>query len=134
MKYNELLNEIKESGDNAVVSYIQSYQYQMSLKILKTRIRKELTEQEAADKVGMDLTTYLSFENGTNRQATKDDYAYVLKKLQEYPIMRITIFNKSQQDTLSYLFDRHNNYTTHDSTEDSKKVPAFSFHTDWGVY
>ena len=84
MKFDDLVNLVAQSRDaesQAAIKYIRSYQYQLSLEILETRIKNKLTVQEAAKRVGLSLTMYESFENGTNMKATKGDYEETLSRL-----------------------------------------------------
>ena len=53
----------------------------MSSKILRARIRNKMTKEQAAKKAQMTLDEYLSYERGTNMQATEQRYESVLKSL-----------------------------------------------------
>lgn len=77
MKFKELVDRAPKE----VADYINSYQFQLSLKILGTRIEQSLTKQQAAEKAGLKIKVYESFENGINWKATRGEYLKVLKHL-----------------------------------------------------
>ena len=84
MKFDELLKMSENSNDKnnqEAVRYLRSYQNQMSSKILRARIRNKMTKEQAAKKAQMTLDEYLSYERGTNMQATEQRYESVLKSL-----------------------------------------------------
>lgn len=84
MKFDELLKMAENSNDKnnqEAVRYLRSYQNQMSSKILRARIRNKMTKEQAAKKAQMTLDEYLSYERGTNMQATEKRYESVLKSL-----------------------------------------------------
>lgn len=77
MKFDDLVNLVAQSNDEesqSAVKHIRSYQHQLSLEILGTRVKNRLTKQEAANKAGVSLEEYESFETGVNMQATRDEY------------------------------------------------------------
>ena len=88
MKFDELVNLASKKTDlNAkeAVRHVRSYQYRMSLDILGTRKDEGLTVLEAAKRTGMSEKDYMSFENGTNLDANKDEYKEVLERLSQNP-------------------------------------------------
>lgn len=123
MKFEDLVNLIAQSHNSesqAAVKHIRSYQYQLSLKILAARIKNKLTVREAAKRVGLSLAAYESFENGTNKVATKDEYEEILGRLHltiPYVVVDSPLTAKNlayiQDGDMSEVYPRINSHNEH---------------------
>lgn len=79
-KYIKKLND-QNPDDRKVLQLLNSRQYKISKKILATRIRNGLSQQQAAILVGMDLGKYLSIERAQDFASDVKIYLDVLDKL-----------------------------------------------------
>lgn len=84
MKSNldELVTEILNKSDNKKLKErLNSYQFKLSQEILGQRVKQNLTQNEAAQKVGLSLEDYLNFERGLNATASEREYKDILNIL-----------------------------------------------------
>lgn len=79
-KYIEKLND-QNPDDKKILQLLNSKQYKISKKILATRIRNGLSQQQAAALIGMNLQKYLSIERAQDFTSDVKIYSNVLTKL-----------------------------------------------------
>lgn len=79
-KYIEKLND-RNPNDRKILRLLNSKQYKISKKILATRIRNGLNQQQAATLVGMNLEKYLKIEHAQDFNSDVKIYLDVLYKL-----------------------------------------------------
>lgn len=138
MKFDELINLAAKKADaknQPAINHVRSYQYQLSLKILGARIKNELTQREAANKVGISLKDYKSFENGINTKANKKEYYSILDKLEKPSAQEKVIFDilsdisTIQNTNISVLDDKFISMVGLDVTQKHQVIQKLKFTT-----
>lgn len=69
------------NSKNKLDNLFNSYQFNISQKILAARLKRNLTRKQAADKLGMNEADYTKIEHGQNFEITKSEYNKILNKL-----------------------------------------------------
>lgn len=109
-KFNEVFFSMLNKPENSKIKErIESPAFKVSQEILGKRIDLKLSQEDAANKVGISLDEYRKFEHATNVGASLDKYKEVLGKLSAsskpawgYSVVKSIIVNS---DGLVYPFD-----------------------------
>lgn len=82
LDFNQAFEQaLNRPENNSLRNRLQSFQFEISQKILGERISLGLSPNEVARRIGISEEEYRNYENGINVTATEYEYKSVLSKL-----------------------------------------------------